>query len=128
MRVQLGDDVVYLREGHAAYLAATHDKRRPPWQEVMSRGRDSMRAAEHCGVAGLDYRMSEDGRALTVARITLTIADRNSPIKVRCLPSSAHPPPRPPQAQYTQRGSSVKTGTVRPGIWQRMGAEHHKPS
>jgi hypothetical protein len=34
---QLGDEVVYLREGHAIYLSKTHDKRRAPYDEVVAR-------------------------------------------------------------------------------------------
>ncbi len=30
--MQAGDEVVYLREGHAQYLQNTNDKRQPPWQ------------------------------------------------------------------------------------------------
>lgn len=32
---QLGDEVVYLREGHAKFLADTADKRRPPWETLV---------------------------------------------------------------------------------------------
>lgn len=32
---QLGDAVVYLREGHEAFLEKTGDKRRPPWQALV---------------------------------------------------------------------------------------------
>ncbi len=32
---QLGDEVVYLRDGHAAFLEQTSDKRRPPWQALV---------------------------------------------------------------------------------------------
>ena len=33
---QLGDEVVYLREGHALYLNGTGDKRLPPWEMLLS--------------------------------------------------------------------------------------------
>ena len=42
--LQVGDDVVYLREGHEQFLAATNAKRPPPWR-TLSQGR-SMRPAE----------------------------------------------------------------------------------
>ena len=32
---QLGDAVMYLREGHKRFLDDTNDKRRPPWQTVL---------------------------------------------------------------------------------------------
>jgi hypothetical protein len=32
---QLGDEVVYLREGHAKFLAEQSDKRRPPWETLV---------------------------------------------------------------------------------------------
>lgn len=32
---QMGDCVVYLRDGHKEFLDATRDKRRPPWQLVL---------------------------------------------------------------------------------------------
>ena len=33
---QLGDDVVYIWEGHKLYFDNTHDKRRGPWLTVVS--------------------------------------------------------------------------------------------
>ena len=36
---QMGDSVVYLRAGHKEYLDSTRDKRRPPWQLVLSQVR-----------------------------------------------------------------------------------------
>ena len=32
---QMGDCVVYLRDGHKEFLDATRDKRRPPWQLLL---------------------------------------------------------------------------------------------
>lgn len=32
---QLGDEVVYLREGHAKFLTDTSDKRQPPWETLI---------------------------------------------------------------------------------------------
>ncbi len=29
---QMGDDVVYLRVGHARFLESRNDKRQPPWE------------------------------------------------------------------------------------------------
>lgn len=41
---QLDDEVVYLREGHAKFLAHNSDKRRPPWETLIP--------AEVCPPAG----------------------------------------------------------------------------
>ncbi len=56
---QVGDDVIYLQEGHAASLDATHDKFSPrPWveltQEAGAAG-GALRAAEPCRVVAVQY-------------------------------------------------------------------------
>jgi len=76
---QLGDDVVYVREGHASVLDATSDARLPPWKAI-PRGR-TMRAAEPCAVVLLDYVIDEASLA-TVARVTLELTDPASPLRV----------------------------------------------
>ena len=85
------DAVVYLREGHAQYLARTNDKRAPPWQSVRH-GR-TMRPAEPCLVVGVDYVIANDGTDHTLAQLTLELADEASPLKARggvCALARAH--------------------------------------
>lgn len=80
LAIQAGDEVVYLREGHAQYLSNTNDKRQPPWQAV-TRGR-AMRGAEPCRLVAVDYVISDDGQDYTLARLTLVFNDESSPLQV----------------------------------------------
>jgi len=75
---QAGDDVVYLREGHAAVVTATSDKRAPPWQ-TMHRGR-LMRSAEPCRITSVHYSLAQDGTEATAVQASLELNDPASPL------------------------------------------------
>ena len=79
--VQAGDEVVYLREGHAQFLANTNDKRQPPWQGLARVG-GALRAAEPCRVVAVDCVISDDGHDYTLARLTLALVDERTPLRV----------------------------------------------
>ncbi|GAB2282200.1 hypothetical protein Dimus_016751 [Dionaea muscipula] len=48
---QLGDEVVYLRQGHQEYIGSSHPYERGPW--ITMKGK--LNAVEFCTVEGLDY-------------------------------------------------------------------------
>ena len=75
---QKGDEVVYLREGHASALASLGDTRLPPWQSL-SRGR-CLRPAEPCVVDKVEYHIASDGTESTFARLKLRLSDLDSPL------------------------------------------------
>lgn len=90
---QVGDDVVYIRDGHAECLRATSDKRPPPWQAIPRAGR-TMRAAEPCRVVDMTYGMAQDGSDATMVQVRLQLSDPESPLcgnlfVVDILPPSA---------------------------------------
>ena len=68
---QLGDQVVYIAQGHAGYLDACGDARAVrPWTII-----PGFRGVEPCVVTGLEYQIMKDKGNITVARLTLTMAD-----------------------------------------------------
>ena len=78
---QAGDEVVYLREGHARLLELTHNKRAAaPWHAV--RHGHTMRLAEPCRLVAVRYAFAEDGSDNTLAHATLELTDEASPLKV----------------------------------------------
>jgi len=87
---QAGDDVVYLREGHAAVLTATSDKRPPPWQS-MHRGR-LMRSAEPCRITSVHYSLAQDGTEATAVQTCLELNDPASPLQGQSFTVDILPP------------------------------------
>lgn len=76
----MGDEVVYLREGHRTCLHNMRDKRPGPWDMVAGPGAAArMRSAEPARVAGLRYAISDDGRRDT-ARARLCLRTHSSRI------------------------------------------------
>ncbi|KAK9840988.1 hypothetical protein WJX81_004207 [Elliptochloris bilobata] len=72
---QVGDEVVYLPEGHRICLHNTRDKRPGPWDTVTAPGpRGRMRPAEPARVEGLRYAITDDGRRDTVAVLQLVLS------------------------------------------------------
>ena len=68
---QLGDQVVYIAQGHAGYLDACGDARAVrPWTVIAG-----FRGVEPCVVTGLEYQIMKDKGNMTVSRLTLTMAD-----------------------------------------------------
>ncbi|GAB4817147.1 hypothetical protein N2152v2_004193 [Parachlorella kessleri] len=95
---RVGDEVVYLREGHAQYLANTNDKRPPPWQQSVGRGR-GMRPANPCRVVAVDYVISDDGHDYTLPSLTLVLTDEASPLEGRSFAVQL-PHPAAEQAEF----------------------------
>jgi hypothetical protein len=73
---------VYLREGHQRFLEATGDKRQPPWAQL--RGGRRLRHAEPCRVVDVQYVVANDGSDHTLAQLTLSFSDADSPLKASC--------------------------------------------
>ena len=76
---QVGDDVVYIRQGHAAVLEDTQDQRPPPW-ETVPRGR-TMRSIESCRIIAMHYIIinDDDGSSdATAVQVTLQLSDPTS--------------------------------------------------
>ena len=76
---QVGDDVVYIRQGHAAVLEDTRDQRPPPW-ETVQRGR-TMRSIESCRIIAMHYIIinDDDGSSdATAVQVTLQLSDPTS--------------------------------------------------
>ena len=71
---QLGDEVAYIARGHWEHLSGRNDKRASrPWRFV-----PGLRHVEPAKVVQLRYRISQDGRDETVARMRLKLADPGS--------------------------------------------------
>ncbi|GLC33664.1 hypothetical protein PLESTM_000098000 [Pleodorina starrii] len=90
---QLGDEVVYVRAGHEAYLDTVGDKRagRPWWQLP------GMRPCEPCIVTELGYEILRDGAFRTAANLQLQVdPSSDSPVAGRVF-SLQLPPPAPDQ-------------------------------
>ncbi|XP_051118937.1 uncharacterized protein LOC127243109 isoform X2 [Andrographis paniculata] len=67
---QLGDEVVYLRQGHQDYIELTHVLQQGPWQ----RYGDKIRAVEVCSVEDLKYT-THSGSGESCCQITLKFID-----------------------------------------------------
>ncbi|KAL4448446.1 hypothetical protein ABPG75_005665 [Micractinium tetrahymenae] len=87
---QVGDSVVYLREGHERFLTSTNDKRPPPWHTL--RGGRGMRPAEPCTVVSVEYVIANDGTDHTLAQLTLSVSEEASPLKDTCFAVEVPPP------------------------------------
>lgn len=74
---QLGDNVVYLRQGHQEYLEHVRSKESGPWEKIQN-----MKALEFCTVKDLDYS-SHIGSGEGCCKITLQLVDSSSskPVK-----------------------------------------------
>ncbi|KAK9915369.1 hypothetical protein WJX75_008121 [Coccomyxa subellipsoidea] len=100
---QLGDDVVYLQQGHRLYFEKMNDKRRGPWDTVISNAAGSrgcrMRQAEPARVVALRYEVSADAHHDTMAVLRLALADEASPLAGREFEVEM-PPPHHGQAEF----------------------------
>lgn len=67
---QLGDKVVYLRQGHQEYIESSHLSEVGPWKTI----KENLRAVEICTVEGLDYA-ALPGSGECCCKIMLKFAD-----------------------------------------------------
>ncbi|KAL6968618.1 hypothetical protein U1Q18_034419 [Sarracenia purpurea var. burkii] len=72
---QLGDEVVYLRQGHQEYLESMFLSEVPPWVSI----KKNIRAVEFCSVKRLDYS-TVPGSADSCCKITLKFTDPSSSV------------------------------------------------
>ncbi|KAE8685834.1 bromodomain and WD repeat-containing protein 3-like isoform X4 [Hibiscus syriacus] len=72
---QLGDEIVYLRQGHQEYAAHIGLKEAGPW--TSSKGGSLLRAVEFCRVEGLEYSTSP-GSGDSRCKMTLKFTDPSS--------------------------------------------------
>ncbi|KAB2065130.1 hypothetical protein ES319_A09G069400v1 [Gossypium barbadense] len=72
---QLGDEIVYLRQGHQEYAAHIGLKESGPW--TSSKGGSMLRAVEFCRVEGLEYSTSP-GSGESCCKMTLKFTDPSS--------------------------------------------------
>ncbi|KAK8489689.1 hypothetical protein V6N13_032049 [Hibiscus sabdariffa] len=72
---QLGDEIVYLRQGHQEYAAHIGSKEAGPW--TSSKGGNMLRAVEFCRVEGLEYSTSP-GSGESCCKMTLKFTDPSS--------------------------------------------------
>eukprot|EP00884_Botryococcus_braunii_P018016 jgi/Botrbrau1/4899/Bobra.118_1s0013.1 len=68
---QMGDDVVYIVQGHVAYLQSLN--------QDLPRNRNSLRPAEPALVVGLTYRIVDDEQGSTTAVLKLRLTDCATP-------------------------------------------------
>ncbi|KAL3849678.1 hypothetical protein ACJIZ3_011560 [Penstemon smallii] len=67
---QLGDEVVYLRQGHQEYIESSKTSKSGPWQKY----KDKVRAVEVCEVEDLNYT-TLSGSGWSCCQITLRFVD-----------------------------------------------------
>ncbi|XVF28225.1 hypothetical protein REPUB_Repub15cG0011200 [Reevesia pubescens] len=72
---QLGDEIVYLRQGHQEYVDHTSLKEAGPWTSL--KGGNMLRAVEYCRVEGLEYSTSP-GSGESCCKMTLKFTDPSS--------------------------------------------------
>ncbi|XP_010259313.1 PREDICTED: bromodomain and WD repeat-containing protein 1 [Nelumbo nucifera] len=70
---QLGDEVVYFRQGHQEYIESSRSAEVGPWRSF----KGNIRAVEFCKVQGLDYSTLA-GSGESCCKITLEFADPSS--------------------------------------------------
>lgn len=81
-RVQIDDEVVYVRQAHTQYLDDMKDKlSTPPWLQIGQRDRRGaeFRAFEPCRITHITYAISNDGKDFTLTRLSLALLDPLSP-------------------------------------------------
>ncbi|PIN12866.1 Angio-associated migratory cell protein (contains WD40 repeats) [Handroanthus impetiginosus] len=70
---QLGDEVVYLRQGHEEYITFTHSRIAGPWETL----KRNIRAVEFCRVEELEYS-NQSGSGESCCKMTLKFVDPSS--------------------------------------------------
>ncbi|XP_038700956.1 PH-interacting protein-like isoform X2 [Tripterygium wilfordii] len=71
---QLGDEVVYLRQGHEEYIEGAHSKEVGPWTSIGG----NIRAVEFCKVGGLKYSTIPSGDSC--CKMALQFVDPSSSV------------------------------------------------
>ncbi|XP_038719342.1 PH-interacting protein-like isoform X2 [Tripterygium wilfordii] len=71
---QLGDEVVYLRQGHQEYIEGAHSKEVGPWTSIGG----NIRAVEFCKVVGLKYSTVPSGDSC--CKMALQFVDPSSSV------------------------------------------------
>ncbi|KAF8721532.1 hypothetical protein HU200_023039 [Digitaria exilis] len=69
---QLGDEVMYLRQGHEEYLQGARSSEPCPWNRIKG-----LKAVELCKIQGLDYS-SYRGSGESCCKLTIEFIDRSS--------------------------------------------------
>jgi len=126
---QLGDDVVYVAQGHYEYLqdAGRNWRDEAPWQSLTS-----MRFVEPCRVTSLRYVIADDGTFDTHCLITLklmdeSIADAGKDFFVR-LHRSESPDFLVPLSRYsTAEACKWKRGDNCAALWDNTGCGDMEP-
>uniref|UniRef100_A0A5B6ZVE8 Putative bromodomain and WD repeat-containing protein 3 n=1 Tax=Davidia involucrata TaxID=16924 RepID=A0A5B6ZVE8_DAVIN len=72
---QLGDEVVYLRQGHQEYIESSPSSMVGPWISI----KENIRAVEFCLVEGLDYA-TLPGSGESCCKLTLKFIDTSSSV------------------------------------------------
>ncbi|XP_043708023.1 PH-interacting protein-like isoform X2 [Telopea speciosissima] len=72
---QLGDEVIYLRQGHQEYIEMYHSLEAVPWKSI----KGNVRAVELCKVNELDYS-TRPGSGESCCKITLKFIDSTSSV------------------------------------------------
>ncbi|KAL8481278.1 hypothetical protein ACS0TY_027705 [Phlomoides rotata] len=72
---QLGDGVVYLRQGHQEYILHVQSRNRGPWETI----KRNIRAVEFCRVEGLKYS-THPGSGESCCKVTLKFLDPSSDV------------------------------------------------
>ena len=75
---QLGDEVIYLRQGHESILQEIATELAPPWETF--RNGDRIRPAEPCVVKNIRYFVASDGTQGTAVTLSLEFSDQRSPL------------------------------------------------
>lgn len=70
---QLGDEVVYLRQGHQEYIDNSHSREVGPWKKI----KGNIRAVEFCSVKDLEYA-TVPGSGESCCKMTLEFVDPTS--------------------------------------------------
>ncbi|KAM1953621.1 hypothetical protein ACFX15_007938 [Malus domestica] len=77
---QLGDEVVYLRQGHQEYLKLVNNSEEGPWESI----KENIKVAEVCKVESLEYA-SLPGSGESCCKIKLKFVDPSSAIFGKAL-------------------------------------------